>query len=474
MRQAVEPTPKSSGVFSWWRVLCDALSGKAYDYTQGSLTRAVILLAIPMVLETSMESLFAICDIFWVSKLGEQAMAAVGLTESVTTLYYAIAIGLSLAATAMIARRVGEKNQAQAAEAGVQAIYIGVLLGVLTGVVCWFGAPKILAIMGASQEVWEMGTPYMRIVLGCNVVILMLFLNNAIFRGAGDPAIAMRALWIGNGINLVLDPCLIFGWGPFPELGLTGAAIATVIGRGCAVLYQFRELRRGTSQIRLTGAVWRWRPALMLRLVRVAIGGMGQLLIATTSWVALMRIMAIFGDAALAGYTIAIRIVIFTILPSWGLANAASTLVGQSLGAKLPDRAKHAVLLTGVYNMTFLVAAVMVYWIFGEQLMMMFTQDSTSIEIGKRCLHIISYGYVLYGWAMVLTQAFNGAGDTATPTLLNFLACYCVQLPLAWILSQTLRMGPDGVFWAVMVSDALLMVLAWVAFYRGGWMNRDI
>lgn len=422
-----------------------------------------------MVLETMMESLFAICDVYWVSRLGSEATAAVGLTESILTLYYAVAIGLSIAATATVARRMGEKRPEAAAKAGVQALYVGVGVGVITGVVCWIAAPRILGWMGAEPEVVELGTGYARIILSSNVIILLLFLNNAIFRGAGDPALAMRALWLGNGINIILDPCLIFGWGPFPELGLTGAAIATVIGRGVGVVYQFYHFGRGTGQLRFRGECWRWDLALMRRLIGTSMGGIAQMIIATTSWVALMRLMATFGSATLAGYTIAIRIIVFTILPSWGLANAATTLVGQHLGAKLPERAQRSVWLTGCYNMLFLGGVMVAFLTLGDHFVGFFTDDPEALAVGVQCLQIFSYGYVFYGWGMVLAQAFNGAGDTVTPTWLNLIAFWCFQIPLAWWLAVRLSWGPSGVFWAVVAADVLLTLMAATMFLRGKW-----
>lgn len=464
-----EVTPRS-----WRATIRLALAGGHRDYTSGPLSQAILLLAIPMVLETLMESLFAICDIFWVSKLGSDATAAVGLTESVLTLYYAVAIGLSIAATAMVARRIGEGKPEAAAKAGAQAIYIGVILGTLTGILCWFAAPKILGFMGASNEVVEIGSGYARVILGANTVILLLFMHNAIFRGAGDPALAMRALWIGNGINIVLDPCLIFGWGPFPEWGLTGAAVASVIGRSVAVCYQVYHLNKGTGQLRLHGPTLTPDFSIMRRLIRVSVGGIAQMIIATSSWVALMRLMATFGSSTLAGYTIAIRIIVFTILPSWGLSNAATTLVGQHLGAKLPDRAAKSVWLTGFYNMAFLGVVMISFLLFGHVFVGIFTEDEEVLATGVRCLHVFSYGYLFYGWGMVVTQAFNGAGDTMTPTWLNLIAFWVVQIPLAWFLALQMRWGPSGVIWAVVVADALLTAMAIAMFMRGRWKTRVV
>ena len=465
---------KSIARQGWWATLQASVSGEQYDYTSGPLSRAIAMLAIPMVLEMAMESLFAICDIFWVSKLGSDATAAVGLTESVLTLYYAVAVGLSIAVTATVARRIGEKKPEAAAKAGAQALYVGLAVGVLTGVLCYGVAPKILGLMGASSEVIAIGSGYTRVILTANVVILLLFLNNAIFRGAGDPALAMRALWLGNGVNIVLDPCLIFGWGFFPEMGLTGAALSSVIGRSVAVFYQFYHLSKRTSRVALTRAALQPDLPIMNRLVRVSIGGIAQMLVATSSWVVLMRLMATFGSVTLAAYTIAIRIIIFTILPSWGLSNAAATLVGQHLGAKLPDRATKAVWLTGLYNMAFLAIIMVSFLVFGEEFMRLFSDDPETIRIGVQCLHVFAYGYLFYGWGMVLTQAFNGAGDTLTPTWLNLFAFWMFQIPVAYLLALQLEWGPRGVFWAVITSDILLTAMAVVVFLRGRWKRREV
>ncbi|MGY8689057.1 MAG: MATE family efflux transporter, partial [Verrucomicrobiales bacterium] len=346
--------------------------------------------------------------------------------------------------------------------------------GVVTGILCWIFAPRLLGVMGASPEVIALGGGYARVVTSANVVILLLFIHNAIFRGAGDAALAMRALWLGNGINLVLDPCLIFGWGPFPAMGLEGAAVATVIGRSVAVGYQMYHLRRGRSRVKLRGAVLRPDFGIMQRLIRVSIGGISQMLIATSSWVAMMRLMSTFGSASIAGYTIAIRIVIFTILPSWGLSNAAATLVGQHLGAKLPDRAARAVWLTGLYNMAFLALVTLGFLLFGEVFVGIFTKDPEVLEIGVRCLHVFAYGYLFYGWGMIMTQAFNGAGDTMTPTWMNLIAFWIFQIPFAWWLAFHLKMGPSGVFWAIISADTMMTLMAMVMFFRGTWKKRVV
>jgi len=458
---------------SWWQIVVAALRGEAHDYTQGSLPRAIWLLAIPMVLEMAMESTFAIVDVFFVSRLGDEAVAAVGVTESMLTIVYAFGIGLAMATTALVARRVGEKNVEGAVRAARAAVALGIGLGVVLGLPCLFYAEELLALMKADPAVIEGGAGYTRAVLGGNIVVLLLYLNNAIFRGAGDPALALRALVLANGLNCVLDPCLIFGLGPFPELGVTGAGVATLIGRSAGVVYQLSMLRRGVGRIALRGAFTVERPILR-ELVRVSLGGVAQLLIATASWVLLMRLVTPFGKEAAAGYTIAIRIVIFALMPAWGLANSAATLVGQCLGAKEPERAERAVWLTGLYNMLFMLVVTALFLLLAPTLVAIFTDNPATHDVGVRALRTLAYGYVFYAWGMVLAQAFNGAGDTRTPTLLNLLCFWGLQLPLAWLLSARAGLGPDGVFWAVCASESVLAVAAFLLFRRGRWKRVQL
>jgi putative MATE family efflux protein len=458
----------------WTQLVRDGLSGRHHDYTRGSLHRAIALLAIPMVLELAMESLFAVVDIFFVSRLGAEAVATVGMTEAVLTLLYAVAIGLSMSTTAMVARRIGEGDRAAAAVAAVQAIAIGLVVAVVTGVPGVLLGPEVLRVMGASPGTLETGGTYASIMFGSNAVILLLFLNNAIFRGAGDPVVALRSLWLANGVNLVLDPCLIFGLGPFPELGVTGAAVATTCGRGVGVLYQFYALRRGDSRIRVTREARRIDLAVMLRLLRLSFGGIAQMIVATASWVALMRIMAPFGAEAVAGYTIAIRIIVFAILPSWGLSNAAATLVGQNLGAGQPARAERSVWLTGLYNTVFLIVVTVLFVFAAETLVGLFQSEPAVVAVGARALRVISYGYVFYAWGMVMAQAFNGAGDTMTPTWMNLVCFWGCQVPLAWTLAGAAGLGPDGVFWSVMLSETLLALVMIELFRRGRWKGRVV
>jgi putative MATE family efflux protein len=458
----------------WSAIVRDALSGREHDYTTGSLHRAITLLAIPMVLELAMESLFAVVDIFFVSSLGAEAVATVGLTEAVLTLLYAVSIGLSMSTTAMVARRIGERNRAGAARAAVQAIALGLVVALGTGIPGFMLGGHVLRAMGASPETLATGTTYASIMFGGNAVILLLFLNNAIFRGAGDPAIAMRSLWLANGVNIVLDPILIFGWGPFPELGVTGAAVATSFGRGIGVLYQFHALHRGASRVRITAETFAIDLSVMWRLIRLSCGGIAQMLVATASWVALMRIMAPFGAEAVAGYTIAIRIIVFAILPAWGLSNAAATLVGQNLGAGQVDRAERSVWTTGLYNTVFLMGVTVLFVFAAETLVSMFQSDPTIVAVGARALRVISYGYVFYAWGMVMAQAFNGAGDTMTPTWMNLLCFWGGQIPLAWTLAHSAGLGPEGIFWSVTLSETVLALLMIELFRRGRWKGREV
>src|SRR5258707_13308589 len=404
-----------------WNSIREALRGSHQDFTTGSINRAILLLAIPMVLEMVLESLFAVVDVFWVGRLGADAVATVGLTESLLSLVFGVGLGLSLSTTAMVARRIGEKDPSGAAIAGVQAIVLGLAVSLIIGMPCFFLAPRLLQVMGASPQVVGVGSGYARIALAGSGAILMLFLNNAIFRGAGDAAIAMRLLWVSNIINLILDPCLIFGLGPFPKLGVTGAALATLTGRSIGVLYQFYRLLKGTERIRILREQIRIELDVLWRLLRVSLTGILQFAIAHTSWIGLVRIVSLFGSAALAGYTIAIRIVIFVLLPSWALSNAAATLVGQNLGAKQPDRAETSVWRTGFYNMLFLGIIGVIFIFFAEPAVRLFTNDPEVVPLAASCLRILSYGNIGYAYGMVMLQAFNGAGDTVTPNLVNFV-----------------------------------------------------
>ena len=459
---------------SFWKSIAEALRGSHQDYTAGNLNRAIILLAIPMVLEMVLESLFAVVDVFWVGRLGADAVATIGLTESLLMLVFAIGLGLSLSTTAMVARRIGEKDPKAAAVAGVQAIALGIAVSLLVGIPCFIFAPNLLHLMGASPQIVQTGSGYARIALGGCGAIVLLFLNNAIFRGAGDAAIAMRLLWVSNIINLILDPCLIFGIGPFHKFGVTGAALATFTGRSIGVLYQFYRLLRGSERIRILREQIRLDFKVLFRLVRVSLTGILQFAIAHTSWIGLVRIVSVFGSAALAGYTIAIRILIFVILPSWGLSNAAATLVGQNLGAKQPERAEKSVWRTGLYNMIFLGVVGVFFITFAEPVIRLFTNDPAVIPLAVSALRIFSYGNIGYAYAMVMLQAFNGAGDTITPTIVNFFAFWMLEIPLAYFLALHTRMQAHGVYWSVVAAEAAMAAVSIVLFKRGYWKRQKI
>jgi len=458
----------------FWRTIREAIRGTHHDYTSGPIGRAIILLAVPMVLEMLMESVFAVVDIFWVAHVSPDAVATVGLTESMLTIAYTVAMGLSIGVTAMVARRIGEKNPEGAAEAAVQGIALGVIVAAIVGVAGVLLAPKLLCLMGASDTVIATGQTYTRIMLGGNIVILLLFLVNAIFRGAGDAAIAMRVLWLANWINIILGPLLIFGIGPFPRLGVTGAAIATTIGRGTGVLYQIYRLWRRDGRIVIQRYQIALKPAVMKTLLRLSGTGTFQVFVGMASWIGLTRINASFGTDALAGYQIAIRIIIFALLPSWGLANAAATMVGQALGAGKPERGEEAVWRAALYNVVFLGVAGLIFVIFATPIAHIFTSDPTVAAIAADCLRIISYGYLFYAYGMVLTNSFNGAGDTWTPTWLNLFCFWLWEIPLAWLLAQHFNLGPQGVAWAVTIAFSTLAVASAVLFRRGRWKLKAV
>ncbi len=453
----------------------DAILGDPHrDFTEGSIGRAIAMLAIPMVLEMMMESLFAVVDVFWVAHLGSDAVATVGFTESLLTLLYAIALGLSIATAATVARRIGEKNPRAAGEVATQSILLGLLVAVVVGVSAGMLAPRLLRVMGASDSVVATGSGYARAIYSGSGTVLLLFLINAVFRGAGDAALAMRVLWTANIINILLNPCLIFGLGPFPRLGVAGSGIGTTIGRGVGVLLQLWFLTQGKSRVSVHLNQIRLRPELMLRLVRLSLGGMFQNFIGMASWIALVRMTAVFGSAAIAGYTLALRIILFALLPSWGMANAAATLVGQNLGAGKPDRAEKSVWLAGLYNMVFLGLVAVIFIAFARPIVQVFTQDPMVVPLASATLRIVSYGYVSYAWGMVVVQAFNGAGDTVTPTILNLFCFWAWQIPLAWFLAFKLGIGPNGIFAAIAISNSTFAVVGIVAFRRGKWKEQKV
>ena len=451
-----------------------AIMGEQANITGGSIDRAIILLSVPMILELSMESLFAVVDIFFVSKVGVNAVAVVGITESMLTIVYSLGWGLSMGATAVIARRVGEKKLEDASIASVQALYLGVVVSVIISLVGLFYSEDLLRIMGASVEVIAEGKGYIKIMLCGNIVIMLLFLINGIFRGAGDASLAMRSLWIANIINIILDPLFIFGIGFFPEMGVTGAAVATTIGRACGVIYQCYHLFRGKGIIKIHSGNWKIRWNIIRNLINVSAGGTGQFIIASSSWIFLMRIISNFGSVALAGYTVAIRVIVFTILPAWGMANAAATMVGQNLGANQPERAEKSVWRTGFFNMIFMAFVMLMFMFFSRPIVSFFTSDEAVINYATDCLRIISLGYIFFSYGMILAQSFNGAGDTRTPTLLNLFGFWVVQIPLAYFLAINLSFGPTGVFWAIVVSETILTIAAWLVFRRGKWKEVKV
>jgi putative MATE family efflux protein len=468
------PTTAAVPQPSLWVSIREALRGSHQDFTSGSLNRAILLLAIPMVLEMVLESLFAVVDVFWVGRLGANAVATVGLTESLLLMVFAIGMGVSLSTTAMVARRIGEKDPEDAAVAAVQAILLGLVVSIAIGVPCLVFAPDLLGVMGATPEIVSLGSGYARIALGGSGIVLMLFLNNAIFRGAGDAAIAMRLLWVSNIINLILDPCLIFGLGPFPHLGVTGAALATFTGRSIGVIYQFYRLLRGTERIHILTRQIRLNLGVLLRLARVSATGVVQFAIAQTSWIGLVRIVSMFGADAVAAYTIAIRIMIFAILPSWGLSNAAATLVGQNLGARHPERAEISVWRTGLYNMLFLGSLGLIFVMFANPIVRIFTNDPNVVPLAASTLRILSYGNIGYAYGMVMLQAFNGAGDTITPTAVNFFGFWLFEIPLAYWLALPERLHSAGVFWSIVVAEAFIAAASIILFRRGKWKRQQI
>ena len=459
---------------SLWSAVKESIRGSHRNYTTGPIGRAILLLAIPMVLEMIMESVFAVVDIFWVSHLGKEAIATVGLTESLLTLIYALAIGLSIGAMAMIARRIGEQNPEGAARAAVQAIALALILSTVIGAIGAPLAPKLLALMGGSPWVIEHGAPFTRVMLAGNVTVVMLFMINAIFRGAGDAAIAMRTLWLANWINILLGPCLIFGLGPFPKLGIVGAAIATNIGRGTGALFALSKLVRDGGRFNIERRHLRIEPSIIGRLIRLSATGTFQVFIGMASWIGLVRIISSFGSDAVAGYTCGIRVILFALLPSWGMSNAAATMVGQALGAKNPERAERAVWKAGFYNMIFLGIVGLLFILFAPQIIWLFTDIPDVAKYGVDCLRIVACGFLFYAYGMVLGQSFNGAGDTWTPTIINLFVFWLWEIPLAYVLGLALGWGPRGVFIAMTIAFSTLAVVSGLVFRRGRWKQKVV
>lgn len=456
------------------REIFESIAGTDKDFTSVSLGKAILLLSIPMVLEMIMESVFAVVDIFFISRLGADAIATVGITESLMTVVYAIGFGFSIGTTALISRRIGEKRKDAASVVAVQSIFIGIAVSIIIAIPGIFFAEDILKLMGANAAIVNEMSVYTTIILSSNVVIMLLFIINAVFRSAGDAAISMRVLWLANILNIILDPLLIFGWGPVPALGIKGAAIATTTGRGLAVIYQFYVLFHGKKRIQLSYQSIVIKLSVIWKLIKLSTGGIGQNIIATSSWIFMVAIVTQFGSIAMAGYTIAIRIVIFALLPSWGIANAAATLVGQNLGAKEPRRAERSVWATGKVNMILLACIGIVFAIFPEFFISLFTGEAEIVNHGAICLRILSLGFLAYGFGMVLMQALNGAGDTNTPVLINFVCFWLLEIPLAYLLSVKTGFGAEGVYYAILIAESALTVFALYFFKRGKWKSRQV
>lgn len=452
----------------------EAIAGTEQDFTKGSLKRAIFLLSVPMVLEMMMESIFAVVDIYYVSRLGADAVATVGITESLITIVYAIGVGLSMATTAMVSRRIGQKDKKGASRAAFQSIITGLFVSFLIAVPGIIFAEDLLRLMGAEESIYTSMSSYTAIMLGGNAVIMLLFIINAVFRSAGDAAISFRVLLIANGLNIILDPILIFGLGPIPELGIMGAAIATNIGRGLAVIYQFYLLFKGNKRVRLGFDNIRVHFETIKQLIKLSLGGIGQNIIAMSSWIGLVRIISVYGSEALAGYTIAIRIIIFALLPSWGISNAAATLVGQNLGAKQPERAEKSVWMVGKINIVLMGLLSVILILFPSFFIRLFITDDNVVASGAMSLRIISYGFALYGLGMVLVQALNGAGDTITPTKINFFCFWLIEIPLAYLLALQLHVGETGVYYSIVIAESVMTIAALWFFRRGKWKLKEV
>jgi putative MATE family efflux protein len=452
----------------------ESISGTEMDFTSGSMGRAVFLLSIPMVLEMVLESVFAIADIFFVSKLGAEAIATVGITESLITIVYAIGSGLAMATTALVARRTGEKRPEEASRVAFQAIITGILVSLVIGIPGYIFSSDLIRLMGGSEEMQNGLSAYTKIMLGSNGIIIVLFIINSVLRSSGDAAMSLRVLFVANMLNIILDPLLIFGIGPFPELGIRGAAIATLIGRSIGVCFQIFLLVRGKRRIRLTRLDISFEPSIMWQIIKLSLGGIGQSLIATTSWIAMVRIIASFGSFVVAGYTIAIRIVIFALLPCYGVSNAAATLVGQNLGAGQPDRAERSVWLTAKVNLVVMALLGLACALFPEPFIRMFIQDPAVIAPGAQALRIISFGFVFYGLGMVLIQSLNGAGDTATPTKVFFICFWLIEVPLAWLLAKPLGVGQMGVFISIVIAESAMTIISFYLFRKGNWKLKKV
>ncbi|MCB2194633.1 MAG: MATE family efflux transporter [Bacteroidetes bacterium] len=459
---------------SLWKDVLESISGTDKDFTKEKLSKAILLLSIPMVLEMVMESVFAIADIFFVSKLGADAIATVGITESLLTIIYAIGMGLSMATTALVSRRIGEKKPYRASVAAVQAIIVGSLVSLLIGIPGLIFAKDLLRIMGANENIVHFNSSYTTILLGSNIIIMLLFIINAVFRSSGDAAVSMRVLFLANAANIILDPLFIFGLGPIPALGIKGAAIATTTGRGLAVVYQFYLLLKGNGRIKIYKKAIKLNAKVMYDLIKISLGGIGQSIIATLSWIGMVRIIAMFGSTALAGYTIAIRIIIFVLLPSWGLSNAAATLVGQNLGANKPERAEKAVWTTGYVNMLLLGLISVIFIMEPHFFIGLFIKNTEVILTGAKGLRIVSLGFIFYAMGMVMIQAFNGAGDTRTPTKINIVCFWLIEIPLAYYLAKFHEFNENGVYIAIIIAESIMTLIAIWLFRKGKWKTQKV
>ena len=469
-----ERSSTATETLSFGAALREALRGSHRDFTSGPLGTAILILAVPMVLEMVMESVFAVVDVFFVARLGADAVATVGITESMLAVVYAIAIGLSIGATAMVARRFGEKDHDGAAHAAAQALTLGLGVAVIIAIAGALLAPRLLATMGATPSVIASGSGYTRMMFAGNVSILLLFVVNAIFRGAGDAAIAMRVLWLANALNIVLAPCLIFGVGPFPKLGVTGAAVGTTIGRGVGVLFALSRLLNGRGRLVVRRSHWRFDAPLVARIVRLSSSATVQVFIGTASWLGLVKIISAFGSDAVAGYTIGLRVIVFALLPAFGITNAAATMVGQALGARKPERAERAVWVAGAYATVFLGTIGVAFVVLADHIVSIFTRDPNIARYATQCLRTIALGFLFYGYGMTFTQSFNGAGDTRSPTLLNLFCFWLFELPLAWLLAQHFGMGPRGAFIAMTAAFSLMAFAGGWLFRRGAWKLRRV
>lgn len=462
---------KTSSIWNLFRL---ALAGDESHILSGNIDRAIFLLAIPMTLEMIMESLFAIVDIFFVSKIGVNAIAVVGLTESMFTITYSLGWGLAMGTTAMVARRVGEQDIKGASIAAVQSIYLALIISIPIMIAGIFFSENLLRLMGASESLIAEGSGYTKIALSSNLIVILIFLINGIFRGAGDAALAMRTLMIANGLNIVFDPLFIFGIGPFPELGIEGAALATVMGRTLGIVYQLYHLNKGKGLIKIHKNNWHFKPKIVFRLIKLSSGVTAQFIISSASWIFLMRIMSTFGSIALAGYTVAIRIVIFTLLPAWGFSNAAATMVGQNLGANQPERAEKSVWRTGYFNMLFMGCVMIIFFAFGNNIASFFSNEQEVVNNASECLRIFAMGYLFYAFGMVLVQSFNGAGDTKTPTIMNLFIFWLLQIPLAYSLAIILSVGSTGVYYSIVIAESTFSVVGYFLFKRGKWKTVKV